>query len=213
MALRGEVLVHQADERRRGPFLRFRHRVLRVLNPMGQEPCRGMQTGTRPKTCYFRRNCQKMSRHARASVRLSPRVRPGRVLHSGAGRGADHARRAQTRAGQGDDQRHHLPNHDRGVGGRAYIGARREAREAPGVAAGEPLTVVLEYDPELRTVDLPEALRAKLEADPKAAAAFEKLSYTRKKEFVQWITGAKLAERQRRRLAEGMAMLRGSGRR
>ena len=71
----------------------------------------------------------------------------------------------------------------------------------------------LEYDPELRTVDLPEALRAKLEADPKAAAAFEKLSYTRKKEFVEWVTGARLAETQRRRTAQAMAMLRGSGRR
>ena len=56
-------------------------------------------------------------------------------------------------------------------GGKSYIGVRREVQEAAGVAAGESLTVGLEYDPELRTVDLPEALRAKLEADPKAAAA------------------------------------------
>jgi uncharacterized protein YdeI (YjbR/CyaY-like superfamily) len=98
-------------------------------------------------------------------------------------------------------------------GGKSYIGVRREIREAAGVTAGESLTVGLEYDPELRTVDLPEALRAKLEADSKAAAAFEKLSYTRKKEFVEWITSAKLAETQRRRMAQAMAMLRGSGRR
>jgi uncharacterized protein YdeI (YjbR/CyaY-like superfamily) len=98
-------------------------------------------------------------------------------------------------------------------GGKSYIGVRREVREAAGVTAGEPLTVRLEYDAELRTVDLPEALLAGLEADPKAAAAFEKLSYTRKKEFVEWIKGAKLAATQRRRLAQVMAMLRGSGRR
>jgi hypothetical protein len=97
--------------------------------------------------------------------------------------------------------------------GRSYIGVRREVREAAGVAAGEQLTVGLEYDSELRTVDLPHALRVGLEADTKAAAAFEKLSYTRKKEFVDWVTGATRPETQQRRMAQALAMLRGSGRR
>jgi uncharacterized protein YdeI (YjbR/CyaY-like superfamily) len=68
----------------------------------------------------------------------------------------------------------------------------------------------LEYDSELRTVDLPEALRAGLEADPKAAAAFEKLSYTRKKDLVDWVSGAKKAETQQRRLDQAIRMLRRS---
>jgi hypothetical protein len=93
-------------------------------------------------------------------------------------------------------------------GGRSYIGVRREVREAAGVAAGDPLTVGLEYDDELRTVDLPDVLRAALEADAASAAAFEKLSHTRKKEFVQWVTGAKRAETQRRRVEQAMATLR-----
>lgn len=98
-------------------------------------------------------------------------------------------------------------------GGKSYIGVRREVREAAGVAAGEALTVGLEYDSELRTVDLPETLRAALEGDAKAAAAFDKLSYTRKKEFVDWVMGAKKADTQQRRLAQAVNMLRGSGRR
>jgi len=98
-------------------------------------------------------------------------------------------------------------------GGKSYVGVRREIREAAGVTAGDQLTVGLEFDPELRTLDLPEALRVTLEGDSKAAAAFEKLSYTRKKEFVEWFMGAKQPETQRRRLAQVMAMLRGSGRR
>jgi len=93
-------------------------------------------------------------------------------------------------------------------GGKSYIGVRREVREAAGVAAGDPLTVGLEYDAQVRTVDLPEALRAALEADAAIAAAFEKLSYTRKKEFIQWVTGGKRAETQRRRMEQAMAMLR-----
>ena len=93
-------------------------------------------------------------------------------------------------------------------GGKSYIGVRREVREAAGVAAGDPLTVGLEYDAQVRTVDLPEALRAALEADAAIAAAFEKLSYTRKKEFIRWVTGGKRAETQRRRMEQAMAMLR-----
>src|SRR2546421_3978756 len=73
-------------------------------------------------------------------------------------------------------------------GGKSYIGVRREVRDAAGVAAGDPLTVGLEYDAEVRAVDLPPALRRVLEADAAAASAFEKLSYTRKKEFMQWVT-------------------------
>jgi len=94
-------------------------------------------------------------------------------------------------------------------GGKSYIGVRREVREAAGVAAGDRLTVGLEYDAQVRTVDLPQVLRVALEADAATAAAFEKLSYTRRKEFVQWVTGAKRAETQRRRMEQAMTMLRG----
>jgi hypothetical protein len=93
--------------------------------------------------------------------------------------------------------------------GQFYLGLRREVREAAGVAAGDQLMVGLEYDAELRTVDLPEGLRSALKASAEAAAAFEKLSYTRRKELVQWVTGAQRGETQQRRMAQAMAMLRG----
>jgi hypothetical protein len=93
-------------------------------------------------------------------------------------------------------------------GGLYYLGVRREVREAAGVAAGDQLTVGLEYDAELRAVDLPEDLRSALQADPEAAAAFDKLSHTDKKELVQWLTGAKRPETQRRRMEQAMASLR-----
>ena len=92
-------------------------------------------------------------------------------------------------------------------GGRHYLGVRREVREAAGVAAGEQLAVGIEYDAEPRTVDLPEVMRGALLSDAAATAAFEKLSYTRKKEFIQWVTGAKLAETQRRRMEQAIARL------
>jgi Domain of unknown function (DUF1905)/Bacteriocin-protection, YdeI or OmpD-Associated len=93
-------------------------------------------------------------------------------------------------------------------GGQHYLGVRREVREAAGIAAGDHLIVALEYDAELRTVDLPEGLRLALEADTEAATAFDRLSYTNKKELAQWVAGAKRAETQRRRMEQAMARLR-----
>jgi hypothetical protein len=93
-------------------------------------------------------------------------------------------------------------------GGQYYLGLRREVREAAGVAAGDQLTVGLEYDAELRSVDLPEGLRSALAADAESAAAFAKLSYTQKRELIQWVTGAKRVETQRRRMEQAMTMLR-----
>jgi hypothetical protein len=91
--------------------------------------------------------------------------------------------------------------------GQSYLGVRREIREAAGIEAGDQLTLVLEYDAELRTVELPDAVRSAVEADARTAAAFDRLSYTRKKELVEWVTGAKRPETQRRRMAQAMAML------
>jgi uncharacterized protein DUF1905/bacteriocin resistance YdeI/OmpD-like protein len=93
-------------------------------------------------------------------------------------------------------------------GGRYYLPVRKEVREAAGVAVGDQLVVGLEYDAELRTVDLPDELRAALKADPEAARTFETLSYTRKKEMVAWVTSAKRAETRRRRLVQALEMLR-----
>jgi hypothetical protein len=93
-------------------------------------------------------------------------------------------------------------------GGRYYLGVRREVREAAGVTPGEQLMVGLEYDAELRTADLPDSLRAALDANPAAAAVFRKLSYTRQKEFVDWVRGAIRSETQALRIKQAMALLR-----
>ena len=92
-------------------------------------------------------------------------------------------------------------------GGKSYIGVRREVREAAGEAVGDQLVVGLEYDAELRTVDLPPELQAALKADPSAARRFEALSYTHKKELVSWVTSAKRAETRQRRLVQALEML------
>jgi uncharacterized protein YdeI (YjbR/CyaY-like superfamily) len=84
----------------------------------------------------------------------------------------------------------------------------RANRAAAGVAAGDAVTVELELDDEPRTVEVPDDVRAALAGDEEAAAAFERLSYTHQREYVEWITEAKREETRARRLAKTLDRLR-----
>ena len=93
-------------------------------------------------------------------------------------------------------------------GGRYFLGFRREVREAAGFDDGDRLSIVLELDDEPRTVEVPEELRAALAADPEARAAFDHLSYTHRREYAEWVSGAKREDTRRARLERTAAMLR-----
>jgi len=93
-------------------------------------------------------------------------------------------------------------------GGRYFLGFRREIREAAGFGDGDRLSVVLELDDEPRTVDLPAELEAVLAADSEARAAFDRLSYTHRREYAEWVSGAKRDETRRARMERAAAMLR-----
>jgi len=93
-------------------------------------------------------------------------------------------------------------------GGRYFLGFRREIREAAGFGDGDRLSVVLELDDEPRTVELPAELEAVLAADSEARAAFDRLSYTHRREYAEWVSGAKRGETRRARMERTAAMLR-----
>jgi uncharacterized protein YdeI (YjbR/CyaY-like superfamily) len=63
----------------------------------------------------------------------------------------------------------------------------------------------MELDTEPRTVRPPRDLQQALSADPKAKAAFAKLSFTHRKEYVDWIKEAKRPETRRRRVEQTVA--------
>jgi Bacteriocin-protection, YdeI or OmpD-Associated/Domain of unknown function (DUF1905) len=93
-------------------------------------------------------------------------------------------------------------------GGRYLLGLNREVREAAGgVGPGDTVVVELERDDEERTVEVPEDLRAALDAD--LLAFFESLSYTHRREYVDRIEEAKREETRRRRVAKAAVLLRG----
>jgi hypothetical protein len=93
-------------------------------------------------------------------------------------------------------------------GGVDYIGLNREVRTAAAVEAGQALTVELERDTEPREVDVPPELAQALAGDAEAKQAFEKLSYTHRREYGRWIAEAKRDETRTRRLTKAVEMLR-----
>ena len=95
------------------------------------------------------------------------------------------------------------------MGGLNLVGLSAEHRAASGFAGGETVEVTIERDDTPREVEVPEVLAVALAADSVAAAAWEKLAYSHRKEQVRAITEAKAEETRTRRVEKAIAMLRG----
>ncbi|MGA9588036.1 MAG: YdeI/OmpD-associated family protein [Terracidiphilus sp.] len=78
--------------------------------------------------------------------------------------------------------------------------------EQIGKGPGDTVEVVIKRDDSVRTVEVPPEL-ANLMKKEGAVAAFEKLSYTHRKEYCRWITEAKKEETRQARVAKAVAML------
>jgi hypothetical protein len=94
------------------------------------------------------------------------------------------------------------------MGGEFLLGLRRDVRDGAGVEAGDDVTVTLVLDEAPREVEVPPALARALDADAEAAAKFEALAYTHRKEFAGWIAEAKKDDTRERRVARTLEMLR-----
>jgi len=92
-------------------------------------------------------------------------------------------------------------------GGRSYIGVRREIRDAASVMLGDEVELSIEVDATPRIVDVPEDLAVVLAADPEANRIFESLSFTNRKEYVDWVLAAKRRETREQRVAEAPDLL------
>jgi len=95
------------------------------------------------------------------------------------------------------------------MGGEYLLGLNREVRDGAGVEAGDTIDLQLELDTRPREVEVPPALGAALAADNEARAAYEKLSYTHRKEYARWVAEAKRDETRERRVAKAIEELRG----
>lgn len=91
--------------------------------------------------------------------------------------------------------------------GVSLIGFNKKLREEAGIEIGDEVTVELERDDEPREVDVPPVLEQGLAGDAAAAAAFEALSYTHRREYAEWIAQAKKEETRKRRAGKSLEML------
>jgi hypothetical protein len=80
-------------------------------------------------------------------------------------------------------------------------------RTKAGVAAGDQIDVDIELDTEPREVTVPADLASALDHDARAKQQFDGLSYSHKREYVNWIEEAKRAETRQRRIAKAVEML------
>lgn len=92
------------------------------------------------------------------------------------------------------------------MSGQFMIPLSAENREAAGVRAGEVVDVDIERDTAPREVTPPEDLAAALEAAG-ARAAFDALSFTRRKEYVVGVEAAKKPETRRARIERAVSEL------
>jgi hypothetical protein len=88
------------------------------------------------------------------------------------------------------------------------LGLTQEIRSKLGKSFGDTIEVELERDLEVREVIIPEEVQALLNENPEEKAYFEKLSYTHRKEYINWITSAKKEETRTNRLVSFIEKLR-----
>jgi uncharacterized protein YdeI (YjbR/CyaY-like superfamily) len=72
---------------------------------------------------------------------------------------------------------------------------------------GDEIQVSVELDTEERVIEIPKDLIKELKKDKEAKFFFDKLSYTHKREYVNWINEAKKEETRQRRVVKTIAML------
>lgn len=90
----------------------------------------------------------------------------------------------------------------------ALLLLRSDIREQLGnPKAGDTIHVRLELDSAPRVVTLPEDVAALVDANPDAAAQWERLSPSHRREYARWIEEAKRPETRQRRVEETVARL------
>lgn len=87
------------------------------------------------------------------------------------------------------------------------IGMTKEIRKKVGKEFGETVLVTIKRDEEVREVEVPEDMKQALAENEEAATFYETLSYSAKRKYMQWITGAKKEETRNKRIAEAISKL------
>lgn len=93
------------------------------------------------------------------------------------------------------------------MGGCYLLGVTKAIRRQLGKGPGDMVAVSVELDGAPREVEIPADIAALLSQNPEAKDYFGSLSYTRQKEYCQWLTSAKGPETRAIRLEKSLALL------
>jgi hypothetical protein len=92
-------------------------------------------------------------------------------------------------------------------GGTHYIGVVKKIRDAIGKTYGDTVHIVMELDEEPRVVEVPQDFARVLAGNEAAKKTFEKMSYSHKREYVEWINQAKKDKTRQQRIAKAVEKL------
>jgi bifunctional DNA-binding transcriptional regulator/antitoxin component of YhaV-PrlF toxin-antitoxin module len=92
--------------------------------------------------------------------------------------------------------------------GALYVGIPKAVREAAGLTIGDQTELELMLDETPRTVEIAPELQAAFDAEPKLAARFDKLAFSRKRELADPVREAKRPETRAARAEKALARLR-----
>jgi len=87
------------------------------------------------------------------------------------------------------------------------LGTGKDVLAAAAASPGDTVEVELALDDTPRTLAVPADLESALVHTPASAEAFARLSYSHKKEFVDWIESAKKPETRANRIEKAIAMI------
>lgn len=91
--------------------------------------------------------------------------------------------------------------------GTHFLLVNKDMQRIANVGAGDRVKVVLKVDTKPRIIELPPELKKALSKSPAAKKAFDRLSYSHKREYVRWIEAARKEETRSRRIEEAIEML------
>ena len=91
--------------------------------------------------------------------------------------------------------------------GRVCLGVHKATRQAASVDIGDTVDIEVQLDTRPRKVIVPDDLAAALAGDVDAAETFEALSFSHRREYVDWITEAKRDETRARRIQQTLERL------
>lgn len=87
------------------------------------------------------------------------------------------------------------------------LGITKAIRKSLNKTFGDIIDVTIEEDKEERIVEIPKEFKELLEKETKAKEFFETLSYSNKRKYILWITGAKKEETKIKRMNEAILKL------